>query len=55
MRILNPETVLLAWFPWLVAGFPGQHRGWTLIGHGEGLHWEELDLDISIAGLLAGH
>ena len=54
MRILNPETVPLAWFPQLVAGFPERRQGWTLIGHGEGLHWEELDVDISIAGLPAG-
>ena len=47
-------SVPLAWFPRLLASSPEQRRGWTLIGHGEGLHWEELDEDISVAGLLAG-
>ncbi|MFO4987122.1 DUF2442 domain-containing protein, partial [Salmonella enterica subsp. enterica serovar 1,4,[5],12:i:-] len=27
---------------------------WELIGRGEGVHWDELDEDISVAGLLAG-
>jgi hypothetical protein len=33
---------------------PEQRQDWELIGRGEGLHWEELDEDISVAGLLAG-
>jgi Protein of unknown function (DUF2442) len=44
--------VPLAWFPRLFHGSPEQREKVT-ISH-SGLHWEELDEDISIAGLLAG-
>ncbi|MBL8589638.1 MAG: DUF2442 domain-containing protein [Methylobacteriaceae bacterium] len=44
--------VPLAWFPKLLAATPTQ-RGAVEIGL-FGLHWEALDEDISIAGLLAG-
>jgi hypothetical protein len=47
-------SIPLAWFPRLLHGTPDQREQWELIGHGEGLHWEALDEDISIAGLLAG-
>jgi hypothetical protein len=42
----------LAWFPRLLRGTPAQREAVELSR--EGLHWEELDEDISIAGLLAG-
>jgi len=44
--------VPLAWFPRLLDGSP-EDRAKVRIGT-VGLHWEELDEDISIAGLLAG-
>jgi len=44
--------VPLAWFPRLSRGTPEQRAKVTLSA--VGLHWEELDEDISIAGLLAG-
>lgn len=44
--------VPLAWFPRLLHGTPEQRA--TLTISPSGLHWEELDEDISIAGLLAG-
>jgi len=47
-------SIPLAWFPRLLHGTPEQRLQWELIGRGEGLHWEELDEDISVAGLLAG-
>ncbi len=47
-------TVPLAWFPRLLHGTPDQRARWELIGRGEGLHWEDLDEDISVVGLLAG-
>jgi hypothetical protein len=47
-------SIPLAWFPRLLHGTPDQREQWELIGHGEGLHWEALDEDISITGLLAG-
>lgn len=42
----------LAWFPRLMRGTPAQRAALELSR--SGLHWEELDEDISIAGLLAG-
>ena len=44
--------VPLAWFPRLLHGTPAQRDQVTMSSRG--LHWEELDEDISIAGLLAG-
>ncbi len=42
----------LAWFPRLLEATPEQRRNLEISPMG--LHWEELDEDISIAGLLAG-
>jgi hypothetical protein len=47
-------TVPLAWFPRLARGTPAERAKWRLIGRGEGVHWPELDEDISVASLLAG-
>lgn len=44
----------LSWYPRLVHGTSAERAHWRLIGRGEGIHWPELDEDISIAGLLAG-
>ena len=46
-------SVPLAWFPRLLGGSPEQRRRWTLIGGGVGIHWPDLDEDLSVAGLLA--
>jgi hypothetical protein len=48
-------SVPLAWFPRLVHATPEERNNWRLIGNGEEIHWENLDEDISIGGLLAGH
>lgn len=42
----------LAWFPRLLHATPAQRESVELSG--SGLHWEEIDEDISIAGLIAG-
>ena len=47
-------SVPLAWFPRLLHGTPEERDQWEVIGQGEGLHWEVLDEDVSVAGLLAG-
>jgi hypothetical protein len=44
----------LQWYPRLAYGTPTERGIWRLIGHGEGIHWPELDDDISVEGLLAG-
>ncbi|MFV9504205.1 MAG: DUF2442 domain-containing protein [Oscillochloridaceae bacterium umkhey_bin13] len=45
-------SVPLIWFPRLLRATPAQRQDWTLIGQGEGIHWEELDEDLSVASLL---
>lgn len=47
-------TVPLAWYPRLVSGTVRERRNWRLIGSGEGVHWPDLDEDISVEGVLAG-
>jgi hypothetical protein len=47
-------SVPLPWYPRLVHATPAERENWRLIGRGEGIHWPELDEDISVAGLLAG-
>lgn len=47
-------SVPLLWFPRLVDATPAERDNWRLIGRGEGIHWPDLDEDISVAGLLAG-
>jgi hypothetical protein len=47
-------SVPLLWFPRLCHGTPRERNHWRLIGRGEGIHWPDLDEDISVEGLLAG-
>ena len=47
-------SVPLAWYPRLLRATPAERKRWRLIGRGSGIHWEDLDEDISIEGLLAG-
>ena len=44
--------VPLAWFPLLATAQPGQLNNYRLLGSGEGIHWPDLDEDLSVAGLL---
>ncbi|MDP3984334.1 MAG: DUF2442 domain-containing protein [Acidimicrobiia bacterium] len=44
--------VPIAWFPRLAAASAEQRNRWRLIGRGVGIRWEELDEDLSVAGLL---
>ncbi len=46
--------VPLAWFPRLLQATSEQRLRYEISGSGAGLHWPELDEDISVAGLLAG-
>ena len=47
-------TVPLTWFPRLAGGTPAERAKWRLIGAGDGIHWPDLDEDISVQSLLAG-
>jgi Protein of unknown function (DUF2442) len=44
----------LAWYPRLLDGTVAERAHWRLIGHGHGIHWTDLDEDISVENLLAG-
>jgi hypothetical protein len=47
-RLLVP----LAWFPRLLEASAEQRKNWRLIGGGTGVHWPDLDEDISVENLL---
>jgi hypothetical protein len=47
-------SVPLAWYPRLVHGTPEERNNWRLTGNAEGIHWPDLDEDISIENLLRG-
>jgi hypothetical protein len=47
-------SVPLAWFPRLAHGSLGERNNWQFIAGGRGIHWPDLDEDISVEGLLAG-
>jgi len=44
----------LAWYPRLLHGTPSERTNWRLIGAGEGIHWPDLDEDISVENLVLG-
>src|SRR3990172_1432311 len=54
--LADGRTVIapLAWYPRLLHGSTEERKRWRLIGRGEGIHWPDLDEDISVDGLLAG-
>jgi hypothetical protein len=45
-------SVPLEWFPRLREATPKQRKNWQLIGKGIGIHWPDLDEDISVSALL---
>jgi hypothetical protein len=47
-------SVPLTWYPRLWHGTPEERGRWRLIGDGRGIHWPDLDEDISVEGLLEG-
>jgi len=47
-------SVPLAWYPRLLHGTTEERNNWRLIGNAEGIHWPDLDEDISVENLLAG-
>ena len=44
----------LAWYPRLFHGTVAERAHWRLIADGEGIHWPDLDEDLSIEGIVAG-
>ena len=47
-------SVPVSWYPRLVHGTPKERNNWELLGGGIGIHWPDLDEDISVQGLLVG-
>ena len=47
--------VPLSYFPRLLNATPAQRKKFVISGGGIGLHWDELDEDISVRGLLLGN
>ena len=47
-------SVPLVWYPRLLSATQNQRNNWAIIGGGYGIHWEDLDEDLSTEGLLRG-
>ena len=47
-------SVPLAWYPRLLHATPEQRANWRLAGGGYGIHWPDIDEDLTTAGLLRG-
>jgi len=44
----------VVWYPRLLNGTPGERNNWRLIADGEGIHWPDLDEDLSVDSLIVG-
>jgi len=47
-------SVPLAWYPRLLSASPKQRKNWEIAGGGYGIHWPDVDEDLSTEGLLRG-
>ena len=47
-------SVPLAWYPRLLHATPEQRANWRVAGGGYGIHWPDIDEDLTTAGLLRG-
>ena len=47
-------AVPLAWYPRLLEATPEQRSDWEVAGAGYGIHWPQIDEDVSVEGLLRG-
>ena len=54
--LIDGRTIVvpLVWYPRLLDATPEQRRNWTVSGAGYGIHWPDVDEDLSTAGLLRG-
>ena len=48
-------SVPISWYPRLEHGTEAERDNWKLIGSGLGIHWSDLDEDISVEALVAGN
>ena len=56
VRLMDGRSigVPLVWYPRLLNASEEQRKNWRVIGGGYGIHWEDLDEDLSTEGLLRG-
>jgi len=56
VELIDGRTISapLVWFPKLSQASKEQLDNWELLGDGEGIHWPDVDEDLSVAGLLIG-
>ena len=56
VRLMDGRTISvpLVWYPRLLNASREQRKNWEIIGGGYGLHWEDVDEDLSTEGLLRG-
>lgn len=47
-------VIPLAWYPRLLHATPAERARWEWMGDNEGIHWPELDEDLSVEGIIAG-
>jgi hypothetical protein len=47
-------SVPVGWYPRLLSATAEERANWRLIGQGEGIHWPDLDEDVSVENLLTG-
>ena len=47
-------SVPLTWYPRLAAADEKQRALWELLGNGQGIHWPDIDEDLSVSGILKG-
>ena len=47
-------TAPLVWFPRLAKASKAELNNWQLLGNGDGIHWPDVDEDLSVQGLLLG-
>jgi hypothetical protein len=56
VHLMDGRTIIvpLVWYPRLNLATAKERNNWKLIGNGEGIHWNDLDEDISVRNLLLG-
>ncbi len=56
VHLVDGRTIIvpLVWYPRLVHGTAKERKNWRLTGKGEGIHWPDLDEDISVRNLVLG-
>lgn len=54
--LIDGRTIIvpLVWYPKLLHATPGQRTNWEICGGGYGIHWPDIDEDLSTEGLLRG-